>query len=87
MSKAPTRAKQRGAPSKYIHLLRAMRPGDVIYLPESLPRLDRALAASIYREGGKAETACLLASNLDPACSHRIVRITMIAPLARKESS
>ncbi len=67
--------------TKYIHLLRAMRAGDVLYLPEHTERLDRALAASIYREGGKAETACFVATNLDPTSAHRVLRVTMVKPM------
>lgn len=65
----------------YIHLLRAMRPGDVIYLPEHEPLLDVAIVASVARECGKVETARFVATNLDPARAHRVVRITCLEPL------
>ena len=63
------------------HLLRAMKPGDVIYLPETGGRLDRQITSVVYRNGGKAETAYFLATNLNPSTAHRIVRVKMIRPL------
>jgi hypothetical protein len=73
-----------GVHSKYIHLIRAMRKGDVLYLPETIQRLDRQIVASIGREGGRAQTACFVATNLEPLMAHRIVRIKMIEPMKAK---
>lgn len=75
------RGRKRGQGSKYIHLLRVMKPGDVLYLPEHTGRLDKAIYAAVHRRRGKAETACFVATTLDPDFAHRIVRVTMIEPL------
>lgn len=72
---------KRGRKPLYIHLLRAMRAGDVIYLPEHMWRLDVSIVASVARECGKVETACFVATNLDPARAHRVVCVTCIEPL------
>ncbi len=69
-----------GAESKYVHLLRAMRAGDVLYLYEHTPRMDKAILASAYRNGGKCQTACFVATNLDPDFAHRVIRVTMTKP-------
>jgi hypothetical protein len=66
---------------KYVHLLRAMRAGDVLYLTEHIPRLDKSIVIAVARAGGQCETACFVATNLDPATAHRVVRVTMITPL------
>lgn len=72
---------KRGRPSTYVHLLRAMRPGDVLYLTGRHPRLDRAVVASVGRAGGKVETACFVAVNSIPELAHTVVRVTCIKPL------
>ena len=72
---------KRGRKPLYIHLLRAMRAGDVLYLPENSERLDRAIVSSVSRDGGKVETACFVATNLDPIYAHRVVRITCLESL------
>lgn len=63
------------------HHLRAMRAGDVIYLPENGTPLNRQITSVVSRGGGRVETTVFLATTLDPSTAHRIVRITMIRPL------
>ncbi len=76
---------KRGRKPLYVHLLRAMRAADVIYFPEHLVRLDKSFQATVYREGGKCETACFVATNLDPASAHRVVRVTMVRPVRKRK--
>lgn len=69
-------------PSRYVHLLRAMRAGDVLYLPEHQKRLDRAIVACVDRAGGDIETAVFAAVNsMLPEQTHRVVRVTCLKPL------
>jgi hypothetical protein len=68
----------RGRKSKYVHLLRAMRAGDVIYL--SGPS-DTSIVATVYRDAGRCETARFVAVNPDPAMAHAVIRVTMITPM------
>lgn len=63
------------------HLLRAMKAGDVIYLPESKTVLDRQIVSVVTRNEGKASTAIFVAVNADPASAHRVIRVEMITPL------
>ena len=70
--------------SRYIHTLRAMRKGDVVYLPDKPARLDKAVTATVWRGGGKCLTACFVAVNLDPATAHRVVRVTMLRHMHSK---
>ena len=76
-------AAKRGRPSKYVHMLRGMRKGDVLYIPEHHRRLDREIASTVWRGGGKVLTACFVATNLDPATAHRVIRITMRSPMRK----
>lgn len=71
----------RGSGSIYVHLLRAMRAGDVLYLFEHTNRLDRQITSVVGRNGGECQTAGFVATNLDPAFAHRVVRVTMIKPM------
>lgn len=74
----------RGRKSRYVHLLRAMRKGDVLYIPEHMPRLDKSITAVVFRCGGKCLTACFTAVTPDPSTAHRVVRITMLKPLRER---
>lgn len=65
----------------YTHLLRAMRKGDVLYLPDPGKKLDRAVTSSFCRGGGKVETSRFIATNMTPILAHGVVRITCIEPL------
>ena len=69
---------KRGRKEKYRHLLRAMRPGDVIYLASTAPRMDRHITGAVYRGKGVAHTANFIAVLLDPSKAHRVVRVEMI---------
>jgi hypothetical protein len=62
-----------------------MRKGDTLYFRELLPRMDKALVAAAYREGYRIETACFVATNLDPTLAHRVVRVTMVKPVKLRE--
>jgi hypothetical protein len=70
-----------GRKSKYVHLLRAMRKGDILYLPETIPRLDKSIVVAVSRDGGICQTACFVALNLAPETAHRVVRVTMLRPM------
>lgn len=71
----------RGRPSKYVHLLRAMRAGDVLYLVATAPRFDRHISGTVFKLGGKCETANFVAVLNDAATAHHILKITMLQPL------
>ena len=81
----PRGRKPRGRKPKYIHLLRAMRAGDVLYLAEDrmTGRLDMAIASSVRRARGKIETTCFVAVNVEPTNAHRVVRVTCLKPLRK----
>lgn len=70
--------------SRYIHLLRAMERGDVLYLPERTRRLDRQIVAAVGREAGKCQTANFVAIQTDPETAHRVVRVTMLEAMHRR---
>lgn len=65
----------------YLHLLRAMRPGDAIYLAETSPHLPRQVHAVVGRNEGEVSTKYFLATNLSPDTAHRVVRVTMVRAL------
>jgi hypothetical protein len=75
---------KRGRPSKYLHLLKAMRAGDVLYLPATAPRFDRQISGAVYLHDGSASTKNFIAVLGDAAKAHRIVRITMHKPMRPK---
>ncbi len=65
----------------YLHVLRAMRPGDILYLASKHENFDRAIVASVTRACGKVETARFVAVNSIPETAHRVVRVTCLEPL------
>lgn len=68
---------KRGRKPKYVHILRAMRPGDVLYLVDQTTHLDHHICRAIGRNGGSASTHNFIAVGQDPASAHRVVRVTM----------
>lgn len=66
---------EHGRPTKYIHLIRAMRPGDIVYLIAHTPRFDRQVSASCYREGIKVTTTNVVAVNTDRVTACHLLRI------------
>lgn len=71
----------RGRPTKYLHLLRAMRAGDSIYLEATASRFDRQLASAVFRYGGKCSCTNLIAVRLDRVTALHVVQITILQPL------
>ena len=70
-----------GRQTKYLHLLRAMRAGDSIYLDATVPRFDRQLASAVYLYGGASSMTTLVAVHLDRVTACHVVKITMLQPL------
>lgn len=75
----------RGRKSKYLHLLRAMRVGDTVYLPATAKRFDRQISGAIYRYGGKASTVNVVGVRVDRATAQHLVGVTITRPLADRE--
>lgn len=69
-----------GRKSKYVHLLRAMKPGDVVYLPATAPRFDRQLQGTAFIHRGRIEVCNMVAVMQHPPQAHHIVRVTMLKP-------
>lgn len=66
----------------YTHILRAMKPGDEIYIAGCL---DRDVTAVVHRAGGKAKTSKFVAIKPGAESVLNLVRVTMIVPLMTNE--
>lgn len=71
-------------PSKYIHLIRAMHPGDVIYLIATGTHFDRTITSSCYRARIKVRTKNVVAVETDRVTACHLLRIERLSP-AEKE--
>ena len=67
-------------PAKYLHILQAMRKGDVVYFAETKAktRMDRALRCTALQHNMNIRTANFVAVNSDPATAHRVLRVRKI---------
>ena len=72
---------KRGRKEKYGHLLRAMRAGDVLYLPATAKRFDRQISGTLYRLGARASTVNVVAVRVDRVSAEHLVKITMLEPV------
>lgn len=70
---------EHGKPNRYIHLIRAMLPGDIIYLIAHTPRFDRQVSGSCWREGIKVSTTNVVAVNIDRVTACHLLRIERIS--------
>ena len=66
---------------QYIHLVRAMQPGDALYLPDRNGDLNRQIVSAVGRSGGRVSTAKYVAIGTGPQSAHWVLKITMLEPL------
>ena len=72
-----TRGAKTNQNSKYIHILRAMREGDTVYLPLLHPRMPELLRIAAKKCGGNCATDLFLATAGTPVSARYVVRVTM----------
>jgi hypothetical protein len=72
---------QEQARRQYIHLVRAMRAGDALYLPDRKGDLDRQLVSAVGRSGGRVSTSKFVAIATGPETAHWVLKVTMHEPL------
>lgn len=63
-------------PSKYMHILQAMKVGDVVYLPATSPRFDRQISAIGSRKDFRLSVENMVAVKQIPPSATHILKIT-----------
>ncbi len=67
--------------SKYVHILRALREGDTVYLPWLHLRMPELLRVAAANEGGNCATDLFLATAGKPETARYVVRVTCNKPM------
>lgn len=75
--KTERRGAKKNQGSKYVHILRALRPGDVIYLPELHSRTGELIRVAAREFGGDCRTQRYMATAMTPETAHIIIQVTM----------